>query len=527
MTTEVDPLSEKVEAEPEAPRPSTVRAFHPPLFAAYAVFSLLAHNRHEAHLAWALLPLAAALLFSGVLWGAFALALRSQAKGALPASLSLLLFFSFGHVVVPLVDRESAHWPGIVLQVIGAELVLLLAICLLVARMRKGMAALTRFANIAAVVLVALPLLSLAWFEIRKPRRAAPATVTATVELDEAPDIYLIIPDAHARADVMLDMYGHDLEPFLAELEGLGFVVARSSTANYSMTPVSIASMLNLRYLDLEGLAWGDLRDISASIRHSEFEAMLRGAGYKTIAFPTGAPYTEMRHFDQYYHGLGAAAGFYRLFVELTPVAVLLEDNPWWNEFISDRERLLFTLDHLPEIALDPEPTFTFVHLELPHPPFRFGENGEDVFAEYRDLTDDGAGWRSPELQARYPEAYRRQTIYTDRRIAEVVRKILEDSDSPPVILILSDHGPRLTYDWTGPERTDVREALGNLTAVYMPGAEEAIYPGITPVNVMRVVANEVLGADLPLLEDRAYLSSDAGGRHALEDVTERARPAQ
>ena len=60
------------------------------------------------------------------------------------------------------------------------------------------------------------------------------------------PDIYLIIPDAHARGDVLRETYDYDAEPFFGELESLGFSVPRQSTANYSMTPVSVASMLNV-----------------------------------------------------------------------------------------------------------------------------------------------------------------------------------------------------------------------------------------------------------------------------------------
>ena len=85
-------ITDLPETEPDAPPPepaaaSHPRAFHPLLFGAFPVLSLLAHNRHEAHLAWAIGPLVAGLLVAGVLWTIFSLLLRNPAKGALPASL--------------------------------------------------------------------------------------------------------------------------------------------------------------------------------------------------------------------------------------------------------------------------------------------------------------------------------------------------------------------------------------------------------------------------------------------------------
>ncbi len=46
------------------------------------------------------------------------------------------------------------------------------------------------------------------------------------------------------------------------------------------------------------------------------------------------------------------------------------------------RERILYLLDTVPQVAGDRAPTFTFAHILSPHPPFIFGENGEDVLPE-------------------------------------------------------------------------------------------------------------------------------------------------
>ena len=497
--------------------------WHPLLIAIFPVLSLAAHNRHEVEPQWVLVPALAALLATAAAWVALRLFVRDWTRAALPASIAVLMFFGYGHLASPLIDAGYLHSRDAVLPVLIGQAVVLLVACLALRR-HAAPPLLTRFVNVLAVAVVLVPAVILLSHGAAPVKRLS--SLPGFVATREArPDVYLIIPDAHARGDVLRDVYDYDAEGFFAELEMLGFAVARQSSANYSMTPLSVASMLNFDYLDpAPDLAWGELSPFTSMIRHSAMESLLVGHGYKTVAFPSAASYTEMRHFEQYHRGLGAALGFYRMVADLTPLAGLLEDHPAWNGLLSDRDRLLRTLDEIPEVASDPEPTFTFVHLSLPHPPFQFGENGEDVFAEYRGVDDDGIGSRSLEAQQRYPEAYRRQVTYTNRRLLEVVRQILQNSETPPVILIVSDHGPRLNFHWRDAQATDVREALGNLTAVYLPDgrAQELIYPTITPVNVMRIALNEALGLELGLLDDRSYLSTNDNEIHQLADVTRR-----
>ena len=47
--------------------------------------------------------------------------------------------------------------------------------------------------------------------------------------------------------------------------------------------------------------------------------------------------------------------------------------------FTKARDRTLFLLDQLPQIAADPQPTLTLAHIVCPHPPFIFGADGEDT----------------------------------------------------------------------------------------------------------------------------------------------------
>lgn len=511
---------------------------HPLLFAIYPALALLAHNRHEAKLVWVLPPLVISILIAAVLWALAAGFVQDRARSALLASLTIILFFGFGHIAAKLHGwtGASAEVIGVLVLVSQSALVLGAGLLLYLTRRRGQPYGLTRFANVASLALVLLPTAKLIGFELAAWGQrsdfagAAETALTHPSESGARPDVYLIVPDAHARSDVMRDLYQHDMEPFLEVLESLGFAVARRSTANYGLTPKSLASMLNFRYLDEYGrLPQKTFRPYGEMIRGSAFVSSLERIGYKTIAFPSGHSYSEMDHFDHYERSPAGGAEFHRLYADLTPLAPLLRLDDRWNTYVSQKDRFVDILRRLPEVAADPEPTFTFVHLALPHPPFRFDERGRDVFDQFRDLEDNGKSGRPEEHQKRYRRAYRGQLAYTDQLLLEAVRRILKESESPPIIILLSDHGPRLEMHWDEPEETDVREAMGNLTAVYFPGGRgvEALYATITPVNVMRVVLNECFGAHLNLLPDRSFLSVNHDGWYRLHEVTERLRIAE
>jgi hypothetical protein len=79
-----------------------------------------------------------------------------------------------------------------------------------------------------------------------------------------------------------------------------------------------------------------------------------------------------------------------------------------------------------------------------------------------------------------------------------VLEGIFKNSKYPPIIILQGDHGMSV----------DTRDKI--LNAIYMPdGGMENLYPSISPVNTFRVIFNNYFGTDLPLLEDKTYISID------------------
>ena len=111
---------------------------------------------------------------------------------------------------------------------------------------------------------------------------------------------------------------------------------------------------------------------------------------------------------------------------------------------------------------------------------------------------------------------------------------ILAKSETPPIIVLQSDHGSassgyRWLYAREGPPPTgnepgiDVlfRERTEILSAFLMPGGAPELYPSISPVNSFRVVFNRFFGERYPLLEDRTFFSRYSSP-YQLLDVTAR-----
>ena len=120
-----------------------------------------------------------------------------------------------------------------------------------------------------------------------------------------------------------------------------------------------------------------------------------------------------------------------------------------------------------------------------------------------------------------YQKGYREQVIFANRKILEAVDAILAKSETPPIILVMGDHGPASMFHFDIDSPGCLWERTSNLYALLLPGHQDdgTVYETITPVNTFRVIFNTYFGTELPLLEDRTYLASSAY-RDTIKDIT-------
>jgi hypothetical protein len=148
--------------------------------------------------------------------------------------------------------------------------------------------------------------------------------------------------------------------------------------------------------------------------------------------------------------------------------------------------------DRIDDIARMPEPTFAYIHVISPHPPFVFGPDGEP--------THPADFWNEKQQYPAklYAQGYQNQLTFLNKKMIEAVDTILANSVTPPIIVLQGDHGPWL----------QTREKrMWILNAYYLPGQADKLYPQISPVNTFRLIFDSYFGGQYGLLEDVSYFS--------------------
>jgi len=184
------------------------------------------------------------------------------------------------------------------------------------------------------------------------------------------------------------------------------------------------------------------------------------------------------------------------------------------------RTRVLFAFEQLAEVANTISgPKFVFAHIMAPHPPFVFDRYGTNITPPYAYFPGDGSHYQgSPD---EYRVGYTEQLLYINTMLEQTITAILDQSPSPPIIIIQADHGPGMLLDFDALEHTNICERFAVLNAYYLPEIDvNILYPEITPVNTFRVIFDTYWGTQLGLLEDRSYYSTWERP-YAFEDVTE------
>ncbi len=490
---------------------------HPLLLAVFPVFFLYSGNLDQVSWTETLLPAAVALALAMTVGIAARLVLRDTGKAAALVSVFFGLFYLQGLAAGA---ARRWEWVGAVYVFASVAVVLLIGVGLLLRRAGEGAPVFNRILTVCAVALWLPVLFRIAAYQISPPvfpEAEAPSTPAAEVPpplpADRMPDIFYIVLDGYGRADVLRDFYLFDNRPFLDFLRGRGFYVADRSVANYPHTQQSLASALNMTYLDgLAGRVGEEARDrgpLLDMIQHSRTERLLRGWGYRIAAFSSGYSGTELTTADLHLQPPGALSEFQQNLLNFTPLPDLLERWTEMSPHDLHRRRVVYTFKRLPDLSGRDEPVFVFAHVVSPHPPFVFDSEGRAVEIRERFTFADGdhymRWYRS--TQAEYRRRYLDQLRYVNRLLEEAIEGILERASRPTVIILQSDHGPGSMFSYDSLERTNIRERFAILNAYLLPGGYEdaGLYPGISPVNNFRVVFNRMFDQEFETLEDRSY----------------------
>jgi sulfatase-like protein len=473
--------------------------FYPFLIAIYPVLALMNFNSAYVDLASILRSLLIVVVITALVWLVTYVIFRKLQLSGIVTSLVMIIILAYGHVYIQ-IEKGFGH-PIRHTVLAGLFAIGFVLSCWLLIKKPSVVDGTSQFLANVAVILVLMSLGQSAANEVSKFRAAnvlleqnqAPIQKEANSNL---PDIYLIVLDGHGRSDVLKDEFGFDNSQFISGLEDMGFYVASCSQSNYASTKYSLTSMFQMNYIEVV-----NGRDRIPALKSTPFLETLRANGYSVITFENYASghfnLGEDLRLSRHQFALGEVdlSGGLNEFEQImlnTSITRLLLDTeviPGFNEnelikleYYEHYLQTKYILAKLPDVPKLKSPKFVFVHILTPHIPQIFTPEGD---------------FRYPEDASR--NGYRDNAKFIDKSILSAIQEVLAESEKPPVIVLMGDHGPPANLG--SPELR-----MQNLEAYLVNSAAKSkLYNSITPVNSFRIILDEYFGGDYPPLPDVSY----------------------
>jgi len=390
---------------------------------------------------------------------------RDGNRAAYYSFILLLVYFFFGAFH----DFLKLHWQGTFLVkyvfLLPFIFFLLVTGVVLIYR-KKELNRLTLYFNALFLLLIFLDVFFLVTKKDRYTKEKSLQSLNREFVLCDTcykPDVYLIVADEYAGEKTLRDLYNFDNSPFLGLLRERRFQIIENSFSNYNITPISMASLLNL---DCPGYAGKQLSDIDMIPVYNAIDTNIlvpffKYHGYEffnnSVFTIDGQPPQAPESFIPVNAGilerqtllsrLRHDLGFH--LVNWNIIHLAEEDD---YAVMHNNNKVIKTLK---ELVLDRggRPRFIYSHLTMPHGPYYFNSKGEPY--PLRDIVE-GQQWRD--------DHYIEYLQYTNGVLINLLDFILKNSSDPPVIILISDHGFRYFS-------RKVREEYNfyNLNATFLP----------------------------------------------------------
>ena len=320
-----------------------------------------------------------------------------------------------------------------------------------------------------------------------------------------ARDLYLIVLDEYANAEVLRDALDFDNRPFLDSLRTLGFTIPVVGS-NYTQTMLALPAMLNVAHVaplaQELGPANRDPTVPNALLSDNRVARFLRARGYRYVFVPSlwwhstaDSPIADslVRVLSGFSVGRELSeTEFRRTLVKGSLLDYLYRSDGW------DARYTRGTLEAIGRLPAAHHPVFEFVHVVSPHGPFVF---------------DSDCRLPPRRAEGKKRDQYIGQLQCLNGLVLATVARLIRDSDIPPIILLQGDHGSAIHGFGEARKVEDLTplaawERLGAFGAYYLPGGgAKAIGDSVTVVNVMGDVLRHYFGAELTREPDERYLS--------------------
>jgi len=492
-----------------------------------SIFEYWATNLGQIRPAVVIRPVLVILLVTLGLFCVFLVILRNLPKATLLMLLFIGLFFSYGHLINLLAAKNLLSGKFTSIHILLIYIVISFIGAFFCLRIKKIPANLFTFFQFVVAFIFIFNIIHIILFDprISAIMKAPEIVVNDSLTPDNnKPDVYYIVLDAYAREDVLQQLYGFDNSDFLDELRARGFYIPDCAWSNYDRTYDTIPSVLNANYLNKLGIPNSALIDLSESqidlILNNQVRKSFSSLGYQFVATRGYGSFNDILDADIYLNYFNSQGRkdelgerfFVYLFLETTLIRANSEfalegaSNLSTNGAVSQDQvidktslgyeesefwynQTNYVFDSLAELPEKTGNYFVYAHINSPHGPYVFNRDGSFRFEP--DLADES-------------EYYIDTIIYINQRILNLIDEIQKKSDTPPIIILQSDHGTHY-YD-TGINKHKI------LSAYYLPGnIDLQPYATITPVNNFRLILHDYFDPSIQLLPDTLYVMGENG----------------
>ncbi len=445
--------------------------------------------------------------------------IKNRKKSAFITSLGLVLFFSYGHLYIMIDELQKNVLLNHGLLIISSFILFGLGMYYFL-KTKKPLNNATKIVNVVAISLIMISFVSIGEYiftidqstEILSNDSKENEIQLANAE--NLPDIYYIIPDAYAGSKSLKTILNYDNSEFTDFLIRQGFYVPSESYSNYPLTKESIASTLNMKYINYlaeeKGIDSTDTNVLVDMSRDNLVVKYLKDKGYTIYSIQVGgASTTAVKNVDVYLcdRNKYRTSDFNMMLIRTSML------NPIHVQIFSgdQRDRLLCGFSELAKMAeRDDSPKFVLTHFMFPHRPYIFGADGEPINPKFLALENKEENWDT--------DLYLGQLEFASKKLEEAIR-VLTNTDDPPIIIIQSDHGMR-GVEYQNEYEKQLR-MFNNFKAYYFPEkGRNHEFETTTAVNTFRVLFNLYFDEDFEILEDKIWGNS-LDKPYVFQDLTD------
>lgn len=312
----------------------------------------------------------------------------------------------------------------------------------------------------------------------------------------ETPNVYYLLYDEYGGFENVKRYYDHDNSELMNFFETEGFTYsAGSKNTEAIFTTTVIPNLMNLSYVASDTIYSVDNLKM---LENAQMIQLFRNNGYEVnLINHTNLLNTlgcNVLNSDSEEESLSTYILENSIFWSIDELVdrIVIKLTGKDTSYVATCKEAIFLIETCADYRSKQNPTFTIGYLNLPHAPLIFRADGS---------VRPESEWYNWEDKSMYLEQYK----YITSHIMKTVTNI-KNADPDALIIVQSDHGNRYPhwmvsdYDWEKYEYdVEMPYMMNIINGVYYKGETFEI-EGMTGINTMRTVFNEVLGTNFEMV---------------------------